>query len=87
MTFCLHDTNVIATFAVSLNDSEQGKMPEWSIGAVSKTVVPLRAPRVRIPVFPQISLITKYLQNLNPILPPETAVILGVLLASNDTMF
>ncbi len=27
-------------------------MPEWSIGAVSKTVVPLRAPRVRIPVFP-----------------------------------
>ncbi len=53
MTFCLHDTNVIATFAVSLNDSEQGKMPEWSIGAVSKTVVPLRAPRVRIPVFPQ----------------------------------
>ncbi len=28
-------------------------MPEWSIGAVSKTVVPLREPRVRIPVFPQ----------------------------------
>ena len=27
-------------------------MPEWSIGAVSKTVVPLREPRVRIPVFP-----------------------------------
>ena len=30
-----------------------GKMPEWSIGTVSKTVVPLRVPRVRIPVFPQ----------------------------------
>ena len=30
-----------------------GKVPEWSIGAVSKTVVPLRVPRVRIPVFPQ----------------------------------
>ena len=29
-------------------------MPEWSIGTVSKTVVPLRVPRVRIPVFPQI---------------------------------
>ena len=29
-----------------------GKMPEWSIGTVSKTVVPLRVPRVRIPVFP-----------------------------------
>ncbi len=32
---------------------EKGKMPEWSIGTVSKTVVPLRVPRVRIPVFPQ----------------------------------
>lgn len=31
----------------------RGKMPEWSIGAVSKTVVPLREPRVRIPVFPR----------------------------------
>ncbi len=30
-----------------------GRMPEWSIGAVSKTVVPLREPRVRIPVLPQ----------------------------------
>ncbi len=29
-------------------------MPEWSIGAVSKTVVPSRVPRVRIPVSPQI---------------------------------
>ena len=28
-------------------------MPEWSIGAVSKTVNPLRGSRVRIPVFPQ----------------------------------
>ncbi len=27
-------------------------MPEWSIGAVSKTVDPLRGPRVRIPVSP-----------------------------------
>ncbi len=31
---------------------DQGKMPEWSIGAVSKTVNPLRDSRVRIPVFP-----------------------------------
>ncbi len=31
----------------------KGKVPEWSIGAVSKTVVPLRVPRVRIPAFPQ----------------------------------
>ena len=29
-----------------------GEVPEWSIGAVSKTVVPLRVPRVRIPAFP-----------------------------------
>ncbi len=39
-------------------------MPEWSIGAVSKTVVPLREPRVRIPVLPlndenQFTLYTK----------------------------
>ena len=27
-------------------------MPEWSIGTVSKTVVPLRVPRVRIPLSP-----------------------------------
>ena len=35
------------------NTDQIGKMPEWSIGTVSKTVVPLRVPRVRIPVFPQ----------------------------------
>ena len=31
----------------------KGEMPEWSIGAVSKTVVPLRVPGVRIPLSPQ----------------------------------
>jgi hypothetical protein len=31
---------------------KKGEMPEWSIGAVSKTVVPLQVPRVRIPVSP-----------------------------------
>ncbi len=36
-----------------LSETTSGKMPEWSIGTVSKTVVPLRVPRVRIPVFPQ----------------------------------
>jgi hypothetical protein len=29
-----------------------GEMPEWSIGAVSKTVVPFAVPRVRIPLSP-----------------------------------
>ena len=29
-----------------------GEVPEWSNGAVSKTVEPSRAPRVRIPVSP-----------------------------------
>ena len=29
-------------------------MPEWPNGTVSKTVVLLRVPRVRIPLFPQI---------------------------------
>jgi hypothetical protein len=32
-----------------------GEMPEWSIGAVSKTVVLSRAPGVRIPLSPQIT--------------------------------
>ena len=36
-----------------MHHKNRGKMPEWSIGTVSKTVVPLRVPRVRIPVFPQ----------------------------------
>ena len=31
----------------------QGKLPEWSIGTVSKTVVRVTVPRVRIPDFPQ----------------------------------
>lgn len=30
----------------------RGEVPEWSNGPVSKAVVPLRAPRVRIPVSP-----------------------------------
>ncbi len=28
-------------------------MPEWPIGTVSKTVVQVTVPRVRIPLFPQ----------------------------------
>ena len=38
--------------AVNLHPQPQGKMPERSNGTVSKTVVLLRVPRVRIPVFP-----------------------------------
>jgi hypothetical protein len=30
-----------------------GEVPEWSIGAVSKTVEPFGVPRVRIPLSPQ----------------------------------
>ena len=30
----------------------RGEVPEWSNGAVSKTVEPSRVPRVRIPVSP-----------------------------------
>ena len=33
-------------------DSERGEVPEWSIGPVSKTGVPLRVPWVRIPPSP-----------------------------------
>ena len=35
-----------------------GEMPEWSIGAVSKTVDQLAGPRVRIPVSPLEGLIS-----------------------------
>ncbi len=49
-------------------------MPEWSIGTVSKTVVPLRVPRVRIPVFPQYSLIISDLQNEYPKKYPQKSV-------------
>jgi hypothetical protein len=48
-------------------------MPEWSIGAVSKTVVLLRVPRVRIPFFPQYTLIIKGLQKLRSILRTMSA--------------
>jgi hypothetical protein len=37
----------------------RGQMPEWSNGAVSKTVVLVIAPRVRIPVCPPFT-IEKY---------------------------
>lgn len=51
----LHTSKSFSTFAPTKRHVRPrviyGKMPEWSIGAVSKTVVPLRAPRVRIPVF------------------------------------
>ena len=40
--------------SLNLQSQTRGKMPERSIGTVSKTVVPLRVPRVRIPVFPHI---------------------------------
>ncbi len=46
----------IANFALANRKGHAliiGEVPEWSIGAVSKTVVPLRVPRVRIPVSPQ----------------------------------
>ena len=44
----------VKTIEKSLQASDfQGEMPEWSIGAVSKTVDQLAGPRVRIPVSPQ----------------------------------
>ncbi len=39
-----------------------GKLPEWSIGTVSKTVVRVTVPRVRIPDFPQ----KKFQSAVNP---------------------
>ena len=40
-------------YSIQILESCAGEMPEWSIGAVSKTVDPLAGPRVRIPVSPQ----------------------------------
>jgi hypothetical protein len=35
---------------------KKGEMPEWSIGAVSKTVDLARGPRVRIPISPLLTM-------------------------------
>jgi hypothetical protein len=53
----------------------RGEVPEWSNGAVSKTVEPSRVPRVRIPVSPPFYyhkhlIINKILKILPPIYPP-----------------
>ena len=58
----------------SLSETPTGKMPEWSIGTVSKTVVPLRVPRVRIPVFPQSNPTKIGLQATNRRLSNSSAV-------------
>ena len=42
-----------------------GEMPEWSNGAVSKTVVPLRVPRVRIPLSPPLASTTHLLKGFH----------------------
>ncbi len=45
-----------ASFHVPLNPplTLRGEVPEWSNGADSKSVVPARVPRVRIPVSPPL---------------------------------
>lgn len=47
---CMNKKNII-----TLHRKSRGKMPERSNGTVSKTVVPLRVPRVRIPVSPPMN--------------------------------
>ncbi len=37
------ESEKLPNFALAIKN-DQGKMPEWSIGAVSKTVVPFRHP-------------------------------------------
>ena len=56
--FCSLKTNTINKLLVdllscSLVDLVKGEMPEWSNGAVSKTVDRISDPRVRIPLSPQ----------------------------------
>jgi hypothetical protein len=42
------------------DDRSRGEVAEWSNVAVSKTVEPLRVPRVRIPVSPPIPNFTQF---------------------------
>ena len=42
------------------SESACGEVPEWSNGAVSKTVVGASLPRVRIPVSPPLKLLSIY---------------------------
>ncbi len=48
-----HQKVIIFAAATSLCCCSTGEMPEWSIGAVSKTVVRVTGPWVRIPLSPQ----------------------------------
>ena len=43
----------ISERVIALNDWKSGEVPEWSNGAVSKTVDQLAGPRVRIPASPR----------------------------------
>ena len=50
-------------------------MPEWSIGTVSKTVVRVTVPRVRIPLFPLIRVLISKLCDLHPLLYPKSFLV------------
>lgn len=50
---CSSETLILrAPYQSVIGCRSRGEVPEWSNGAVSKTVVPLRVPRVRIPLSP-----------------------------------
>ena len=64
-----------------------GEMPEWSIGAVSKTVDQLAGPRVRIPVSPQEPRFFQARLSFNSsITMKKTFLILSVVMISMTTM-
>ena len=48
-----------------LGHDPRGEVPEWSNGAVSKTVVGASPPRVRIPVSPPLSILTYFNNTIN----------------------
>ncbi len=70
-------------------EAPHGEVPEWSIGAVSKTVEPLRAPWVRIPPSPPLApflrcrmrTVSPPRPHSEPILPPCGAGIFQVIRA------
>lgn len=60
-------------------------MPEWPNGAVSKTVVRVTVPRVRIPVFPQKTQKIPQLKKLShPVLHPKNVTLGDFIIYAGD---
>ena len=61
----------ISERVIALNDWKSGEVPEWSNGAVSKTVDQLAGPRVRIPASPRTVTEKQHVTSSSPRKVPE----------------